>query len=736
MLRKLGCRVAQLRLHSEGTIRNVRNIGVVAHIDAGKTTTTERMLYFSEAKSKMGDVDMGNTTTDYMDQERERGITIQSALTKLKWGKIGVWIIDTPGHVDFTMEVERTLRVLDGAVAVFDGVKGVEAQSRTVLQQAAKFQIPFITYVNKMDRSTANFTAAIDSVENLINIPVVPLQAPLVIADHFVGFADLLSMRFVRYTSMGGVEVVPDAEVPKDQLATAKTLRMRLLDSLSGVSDVIADKYLECLDANDDEGMTIPPDLIKSELTKATKARKATPAVLGSSAKSIGIQPLLDAIADYLPSPVERPPLEAEEPAGKLISKEFKEKDPLAAVVFKVQVQGKDVKSVQRATLVRVYSGVLKPGMKVYNSTRDCAQTIKSISIVDGNDFSVSTDSLGPGGVGCVWGLNRSFTGDTLCADKTSSFVLEGVATPVPVVSMSVEPYSEREDTILEQALEVIQLEDPSISHSINEYGQTVLSGMGSLHLEVTKTKIERGWGLSLESGPVKIKHREYPVNEGTVVHTFNTVLGDPTSGACVLELSLQPIPVGEHELVSLDQEVTMSLSNMLEEEDTKRKLTLKWLPTIKRGVLQGLGAGPLVRDMVSGVKIDVASLKILPRGNEDTVGNAADYTTKLLLAQCRTDLLEPCLEVTITIYNPSVVDTISQDILGSRRGSIIDHQNPTKTTTVLTAVIPVSELTSYASNLLSLSGGEAHHTTRFKGYRIVSDGSVLEKVKEDKAIL
>eukprot|EP01064_Diplonema_japonicum_P001952 TRINITY_DN11286_c0_g1_i1.p1 TRINITY_DN11286_c0_g1~~TRINITY_DN11286_c0_g1_i1.p1 ORF type:complete len:754 (+),score=210.17 TRINITY_DN11286_c0_g1_i1:57-2264(+) len=726
------CVAKHTRWHSEKVIANVRNIGVVAHIDAGKTTTTERMLFFSQSKGKMGDVDAGNTTTDYMDQERERGITIQSALTKLKWGNLKVWIIDTPGHVDFTMEVERTLRVLDGAVAVFDAVKGVEAQSRTVLQQAEKFQIPFVTFINKMDRSKADYTRAIDSVEKLIGIPVLPVQAPYYEDERFVGFFDLFTMTVVRWNAASELEIVPSNTVPPIQRDKALSLRARLLDSLGGVSDAIADAYLECLDSDDEAGLAIPSDIIKQEVAKATKARSATPSLLGSAAKSIGIQPLLDAVGEYLPSPVDRPPLVTAPPESQLVSKDFRERDPFAAVVFKVQVQGKDLKSVQRATLVRVYSGVLKPGMKIYNSTRDVSQTVKSISVVDGEDLSISVDSLGPGSVGCVWGLNRSFTGDTLCTEKKSAFLLDGVLTPPPVVSMSIEPYSEREEKILEQALEVVMLEDPSVSCSVNEFGQTVVSGMGSLHLEVTKIKIERGWNIELTAGAVKVKHRETVTAPVSVMHTFITHPGDTTSGACSMELLLTPLPEAKHGLIDLEQQVTMSLSGMLDEEDSKQKLRKKWLPCIKRGVQQGLGAGPIARDMVCGVCVDVVTFKLLPRGNEDTVGNAADYTTKLLLQEAKAVLIEPCMEVGITMYDTGMLDVVSQDMIGARRGDVIE-QTYNKATVHLTCIAPVSELTTYTSKLLSLTGGDAHHTTTFKGYRIVTDATVVERVQQGR---
>eukprot|EP00659_Diplonema_papillatum_P021886 gene21886-33625_t len=436
-------------------IENVRNIGIVAHIDAGKTTTTERFLFASQHKTRMGEVDDGTTTTDYMDQERERGITIQSALTQVEWRGHEVRIIDTPGHVDFTMEVERSLRVLDGAVAIFDAVNGVEAQSRTVLMQAEKYELPFVTYINKMDRPQADFVKAIDSVERLIGLPVLPIQAPLFEQNRFVGFTDLLTLECFKWSDSGEItkttlnEEHESVDNGRSSLKPdALRLRARLLDSLGGVSDKVFTEYIKALEDDDEAGLTVSMEMVNREIARASKSRLATVALCGSSGKNIAVPPVLDAAIDYLPSPRERPALVAHTPAGKVITTEFLEKDPLAVMVFKVIVQGQDVTTVARATLVR---------------------SVRSISKVDGDNFSVEADVLGPGSVGCVHGLDSSFTGDTLCADRKGSFVLEGVTVPVPVVSASLEPYSEKEDRILEKALEIVKLEDPSISCARHE---------------------------------------------------------------------------------------------------------------------------------------------------------------------------------------------------------------------------------------------------------------------------
>ena len=711
----------------------VRNIGIIAHIDAGKTTTTERMLEVSKNKTRVGKVDSGTTTTDYMDQERERGITIQSALAHFNWGKDNkIWLIDTPGHADFTAEVEKTLRVTDGAVAVFDGVKGVEAQSKTVLLQTKKYKLPFISYVNKMDRAQANFEKVLADLESFIQIPTLPLQSPIYEDRAYVGFVDLISMKLVTWNSGN---VVSSDELTDEQKENAHTLRVRLLDSLSGVSDIIADKYIECMDNNDDMGFQIPQSLIIKEIATACKNRLATPAICGSSAKGIGVETLLDSVVTYLPSPKERRALVATHPDDLVISNNFLKKDPLAAVVFKVVVNGRDSNSVSRATLVRVYSGELREGQKLLNSTRDKKQTVKAISTVHGEDFSQKTTSLGPGGIGCVWGLDHSYTGDTLCDSAGAPFQLGGITLPVPVVSSCFEPYSGRENHLLEQALEVVQLEDPAIHVHTNEFGQKVVSGMGVLHIEITKIKIERGWQIEIFTSHVKVKHREWFSSGDEVEHTFLTKENDEKSAACILRLRLTPKVVNEHGLVPTQSSVSMSLSETTMDTASLTKIKQKWFSEIKRGVLQALGCGVLVFDEVCGVNVDVLDFQTLSCASKETVANAADYTTKILMERLKDDakLLEPIMRVEIIIHSTdlSIITSIRDDVMTNRRGTVISQQDGNQDT-VLICSIPSTELETYASNLMSMSTGSATFVSSFEGFRVVHNEQVVQSARDD----
>eukprot|EP01060_Flectonema_neradi_P023791 TRINITY_DN3214_c0_g1_i1.p1 TRINITY_DN3214_c0_g1~~TRINITY_DN3214_c0_g1_i1.p1 ORF type:complete len:752 (+),score=142.11 TRINITY_DN3214_c0_g1_i1:101-2356(+) len=713
-------------------IDNVRNIGIIAHIDAGKTTTTERMLRVSNKKTKAGAVDQGTTTTDYMDQERERGITIQSALAHFDWGKDGkIWLIDTPGHADFTSEVEKTLRVTDGAVAVFDGVKGVEAQSKTVLLQTKRYKLPFISYVNKMDRKGADYEKVLSHLEEFVHIPVLPLQLPVFTEGRFFGVVDLIHLNLISWEG----ESKQTKPLPDDYKKAAHSLRARLLDSLSGVSDVIADTLLDCLDNDDDAGLAIDSSLIEKEVATACKARLATPAICGSSAKGMGVETLLDSVMSYLPSPRERSPLFAAHPSDLEVSSQFTKKDPLAAVIFKVSVSGREASSASRATLVRVYSGELRDGHRLLNSTRDKKQTVKGISIVHGEDFSKSIPSLGPGGIGCVWGLDHSYTGDTLIDSSSTRFELSGIHLPVPVVSSCFEPYSSKEQAKLDQALEVIQLEDPAIHVNINEFGQTVVSGMGSLHLDITKTKIERGWNIEVYPGHVKVKHREWFSSEGEMEHRFLTKEDNEMSAACNIKMRLTPVEPDSNGMVPTQSTVTMSLSEATLDGETLNKVKQKWFSELKRGVTQALGCGVLVYDEVCGVKIDIYDFETLPCASKETVGNAADYTTKLLMQKLRSEarLLEPIMKLEVTIHSTDIdmIASIRHDITSNRRGSVVS-QIDGKDDTTLVCSVPSTELETYAPNLMAMSTGSATFVSSFEGFRVVYNDEIVQAAKTD----
>eukprot|EP01063_Lacrimia_lanifica_P008658 TRINITY_DN1570_c0_g2_i6.p1 TRINITY_DN1570_c0_g2~~TRINITY_DN1570_c0_g2_i6.p1 ORF type:complete len:400 (+),score=155.71 TRINITY_DN1570_c0_g2_i6:112-1311(+) len=376
-------------------------------------------------------------------------------------------------------------------------------------------------------------------------------------------------------------------------------------------------------------------------------------------------------------------------------------------------------------------------GARIYNATRQCFQTVRSLSKVNGENFSLKVDALGPGDVGCVWGMDQSYTGDTLCEEKRGAFELEGLRVPEPVVSICIEAHSDKDDKILQKALSVIQMEDPSIEAEVNEYGQTVLSGMGALHLDITKTKLERGWGVGLDSSAVRVKHREF-LNTHHSVDIEHTFLADPSneaSQACTIHLRYTPSAVDDHDMIQEANSVAMSLSETHEDEVTKKKKHNKWLPVVRRGIEQSLGGGPLMNQAVMGAKLDVVKFVSMGYANEDTVLNAADYTMKLLMQEHkrRCALIEPVMKVRIELYDAANhLDAVEMDIVANRRGQVVDANMQPECTTV-TALIPVACLTTFAADLLSTAGGEASFTQEFHGYRVVRDASVEAQVREEK---
>eukprot|EP00755_Sulcionema_specki_P024397 Sspe_Gene.81124::Locus_51700_Transcript_2_2_Confidence_0.667_Length_2333::g.81124::m.81124/K02355/fusA, GFM, EFG; elongation factor G len=711
----------------------VRNIGIIAHVDAGKTTTTERMLYFSQAKSRPGDIHKGNTTTDFMDQERERGITIQSAVVSFTWKNHRVYLIDTPGHVDFTTEVERSLRVLDGAVAIFDATKGVQAQSRTVLQQAAKFNVPFIVFANKMDRPRADFKATMASIEGKLGVVVVPVQYPIVGDEGLEGVVDLVRWRCTRFSS-GGEDVVAPLEREVEEVRNgALEWRAVMLDALSGVSNDIAEAYLEALDRGDDAGLTMPEETIRTAIAWATHHRKATPALCGSSVKNRGVTALLDAVLDYLPPPESRPALWGTRPetgAAELVADTFTATAPLVALIFKITTLNPTSPTPVKVALVRVYAGEISAGTLVYNPVRGCAETVRRVAVMEGEEF-VPVKSLRPGMVGCLWGVEKSFTGDTLFGKKGMA-PLEGLSFPVPIVSTAVEPYSDEEQRTLEKAVKVVQLEDPSLVSEQNSHGQTVLRGMGPLHLEIVKTRLERVWGLQLTLGGVKVIYKEYVRDEHTVTHTFLSVPDNPTSAVCTMTITLLPVPLDDYGVLAGGGETRVDLalggiSNAAERERCRRK----WGGVIEKGIVSGLARGPRSYYPICGAVARVDSFRLLRNCGEDDVLSAAAYTAAQLvstISPSAVDFLEPCATCDITFWEASALPAVRSDVLGQRRGEVLSEEE-TEHSVRMVCILPLIEASGYSRGLQSLLRGECSYSYELRGYRQVNDEAVVQDI-------
>ena len=480
-----------------------RNIGIMAHIDAGKTTTTERILYYTGRKHRIGEVDDGTTEMDWMEQERERGITITSAATTCFWNDYCINIIDTPGHVDFTVEVERSLRVLDSSVAVFCGVGGVEPQSETVWHQADRYKIPRIAFVNKMDRVAADMFRAIDMMKDRLKANAVPIQLPIGSEDSFRGVVDLVTMKAIIWNDEDLGATYDITDIPEDMVDDANEHRTELLETIASEGEELLEKYLDTGDLSVDE--------IKQGIRKATLNVSMFPVLCGASAKNKGVQPLLDAILDYLPAPTDVPPIEGDVPnTDQKTTREPDDDGPFSALAFKL-ISDPDVGKVM---FIRVYSGTLKTGDYVYNASREVKERISRILQIHANKRK-RINEIYSGDIVAVIGLKETYTGDTLC-DEAKKVVLESMNFPEPVISVAIEPKTEEEREKLTKALGRMVEEDPTVSvRSDEDTGQRIISGMGELHLEVLVDRMVREFGVNANVGTPQVAYKETITKNG-----------------------------------------------------------------------------------------------------------------------------------------------------------------------------------------------------------------------------
>ncbi|MDR1885887.1 MAG: elongation factor G, partial [Synergistaceae bacterium] len=482
---------------SKNDLAIIRNIGIAAHIDAGKTTTTERILFYTGRKHRLGEVHEGAATMDWMEQERERGITITSAATTCHWGDSLINIIDTPGHVDFTVEVERSMRVLDGAVSVFCAVGGVEPQSETVWRQADKYHVPRVAFINKMDRVGADFMAVVGEMRTRLGARAVPIQIPIGVEDGFVGMVDLVEFKAIVYEDDLGQEY-RRADIPPELLEEAKVVRDSMIESLSDFDDDIMNLFLE--------GEDVSVDMIKSALRRNTISLSIVPVLCGSAFKNKGVQPLLDAVVDYLPSPLDLPPVHGVHPDDeeKDLNVTPDEDAPFAALAFKIMVDP----FVGRLAFCRIYSGSITNGSAVYNSTTRKRERVGRILRMHANKRE-ELDHAGAGMIVAIPGLKQVRTGDTLCSED-SPVILENLVFPEPVIDLAVEPMSKADQIKLSKGLEALSEEDPTFRVSVDEEsGQTIIAGMGELHLEIIVDRLKREFNVEVRVGRPQVAYRE-----------------------------------------------------------------------------------------------------------------------------------------------------------------------------------------------------------------------------------
>jgi elongation factor G len=683
--------------HQE-SLAKTRNIGIIAHIDAGKTTTTERVLFYTGRTFRLGNVDEGTTVTDWMEQERERGITIQSAAVTCFWRDHQINIIDTPGHIDFTAEVQRSLRVLDGGVVIFDGVAGVQPQSETVWRQANRYGVPRVCYVNKMDRAGADLERTIAMIKERLKANPVAIQLALGAEESFGGVIDLLRMQSLTYADEMGSEVV-QGPIPEDMVLQAEAAREDLLEALSVFDDAIAEKYLEGIE------ITVP-ELI-AVLRRGTIENALVPVLCGSSLHNKGVQPLLDAIVDYLPSPLEVPPMIGIHPrTEEQVVCEPSPEAPLAALVFKVQTDP----YMGRLAYLRVYSGAVRSGSRVYNPGKGKRERIGPLVRMYA-DHREDVDQVLVGDIGAVLGLKFTFTGDTLCTES-SPVLLESITFPDPVISVAIEPRTEADQDKLSIALQRLAEEDPTFQIRYDEEtGQTLISGMGELHLEVLVDRMLREFQVGANVGKPRVAYRETITSSQRSQGRFIRQSGGRGQyGDVVLDLE----PAGRGEGLVFETDVSGS------------EVPKEYHAAVERGVREAMESGPVAGYPLVDIKVTLAGGSY---HEVDSSPLAFEIAGSMALrdgaAKADPILLEPVMSVEVVVPEAFVGDVLGDLNMRNARvlgmGSTIGGQT-------IDAVVPMAEMFGYATTVRSLTQGRGTFTMEFDHYEPVPS-EVAERI-------
>jgi elongation factor G len=678
----------------------VRNIGIMAHIDAGKTTTTERILYYTGRTHKLGEVHEGAATMDWMAQEQERGITITSAATTAFWRDHRVNIIDTPGHVDFTVEVERSLRVLDGAIAVFDSVAGVQPQSETVWRQADRYGVPRIAFINKMDRTGADFANAVQSMRDRLGANPVPVQLPIGQEDAHVGVVDLVEMQAIVYEDELGQSFTV-SEIPAELAAAAHEAHHALIDAIAEHDDDLMETYLE-------DETSVTPEMIRRALRTGTLADAITPVLLGSAFKNKGVQPLLDAVVDYLPSPLDVPAVQGTDPASEdEITRPPSEDAPFSALVFKVMSDP----YVGKLTYFRVYSGKVKAGDRVLNTTNGKTERIGRILQMHANHRE-ERDELGAGEIAAAVGLKQSTTGDTLAIDS-APIVLESMTFPDPVISVAIEPKTKGDQDKLSQGLQRLAEEDPTFRVSSDEEtGQTLIAGMGELHLEIIVDRLMREFKVDANVGRPQVAYREtasQPVQniQGRFVRQTG---GSGQYGDVVINL----IPQAPGEGYEFEDKIVGG------------KIPREYIKPVDDGIQEAMGAGGLAGYPVVDVRIELVEGSYHEvDSSERAFKIAGSMAFKEAMKRAKPKLLEPMMAVEVVTPEDYLGDVMGN--LNSRRGRV-EHLEPLGNSQTIKASVPLSEMFGYATDLRSMTQGRATFTMQFDRYEDVP-ASIAETI-------
>ena len=675
----------------EIVLEKTRNIGIMAHIDAGKTTVTERILFYTGVTYKMGEVHEGTAVMDWMPQEQERGITITSAATTCLWNENRINIIDTPGHVDFTIEVERSLRVLDGAVAVFDAVAGVEPQSETVWRQADKYKVPRIALINKMDRVGADFIMCINSMIERLGATPVPVQLPIGKEDIFRGPVDLVNMKAYLYDDETlGAEFV-EADIPQEILPKALEYREKMLEVLADFDDVIMDKYLA--------GEEISPDLINAALRRGTIELRITPVLCGAAFKNKGVQQLLDAIIKYLPCPTDIPPVRGIEPdSGKDTVRKVSYNEPFSAIAFKIMTDA----FVGQLTFLRVYSGVISAGSYVYNSTKDVKERIGRLLKMHANKREEIKEVRAGDIVGVV-GLKNTLTGDTLC-DETRPVILESIEFPEPVISVAIEPKTKVDQERLSIALGKLAQEDPSFRVSYNEEtGQTIIAGMGELHLDIIVDRLLREFKVGANVGKPQVAYRETIKQKSAAEGKFVRQSGGRGQYGHVY-IKLEPLEPGGN----------FEFNNKI----VGGAIPREYISAVEKGIVEALENGVLAGYPVVDVKVTLYDGSYHEvDSSERAFKIVGSMALKNASKKAKPVLLEPIMSIEVVTPEEYMGDVIGD--LNSRRGRV-QTMNQRAKVRVIAAQVPLSSMFGYATNLRSKTQGRATYTMQFSHYNDV----------------
>ncbi len=685
-------------------LEKMRNIGIMAHIDAGKTTTTERILYYTGRTHKIGEVHEGTAIMDWMAQEQERGITITSAATTCEWRDVTINIIDTPGHVDFTAEVERSLRVLDGACAVFDAVAGVQPQSETVWRQADKYGVPRICFINKMDRVGADFYHSVDTIVDRLHARPVAIQLPVGAEDQFKGVIDLVRMkaRIWRDETLGAE--YDDVDIPAELVEKAKEYREKLIEAVAETDDTLFEKFVE--------GQAVTEQELAAGIRKATIAQKIFPVICGSSFKNKGVQNLLDAVCDYLPSPVDIPPIKgiAVDNPEERLERKANDSEPFSALVFKIMTDP----FVGQLCFIRVYSGRLNAGDSIYNVTKGRRERVGRLVKMHANKRE-EIQEVFAGDICAAVGLRQVVTGDTIC-DEKEPILLESIDFPAPVIQLAIEPKTKADQEKLGVAIQKLVSEDPTLRVSTDpETGQTILAGMGELHLEIIVDRMQREFNVGANVGKPEVAYRETIRQRAENDYTHKKQTGGSGQYARV-KLRVEPNPEKDFEF---DNEVKGG------------NIPKEFIPAIEKGVIEALEGGSLAGYPLNNIKVTVFD------GDYHEVDSSemafkicGSICVKGAVSKAKPVLLEPVMRVEVTV---------SEDYMGPVNGDLISRRGRLEgteivgSTHIVKAMVPLSEMFGYATELRSRTQGRGSFTMHFGQYEEVPKNLAEEIINRNK---